>query len=70
MINELITKYKIFIDIQPIDSWDEWTFRIIGEDLMAPFCVMYQSNPETPYTSYQAALDAALNHIEKTILYE
>lgn len=28
---------KILLEIQPIDSWDSWTFTIFLEDIVSPF---------------------------------
>ncbi len=54
---------QYFINIQPVDSWDEWIYEIIEEDIFAPMCVTYKSDPESPFKSYFDALDDAKQRI-------
>lgn len=54
-IEELI-KQKIFVDIQPLDSWNCWVYQIIMEDCMSPFFVAYSSvNDDLEFSSYNEA---------------
>lgn len=59
-------KHKIFIEISPIDSWDNWVFRVYLEDIMSPF----YSNPWNgeEYDSYHKAMiesiNEALNYVQ------
>lgn len=61
---KLIQEKQIFIDIQPLDGWDEWNFSIVGNDIMAPLCVLYRSDYTNPYLSYESALEAALEYLK------
>ena len=64
MYLETIYNEKYFIDVQPINSWEEWTYRIITEDLMAPMCVVYQSDPQIPFLTYNDAVNDAISKID------
>ena len=55
---KLIQEKQIFIDIQPLDGWDEWNFSIVGKDIMAPLCVLYRSDYTNPYSSYESLYKA------------
>lgn len=61
---KLIQEKQIFIDIQPLDGWDEWNFSIVGKDIMSPLCVLYRSDCANPYLSYESALEAALEYLK------
>lgn len=56
-------KRQYFINIQPIDSWDEWIYEILEEDSFAPMCVTYKSDPKSPFKSYFDAFKDAKQRI-------
>jgi hypothetical protein len=49
---------KIFVDVQPIDDWSEWSYRILCEDIMSPFYVAKEN--DGPFKSYQDAMEHGL----------
>lgn len=57
---ENLTKSKVFIDIQPVDDWNSWSFRIYLEDAMSPFYEAYASPDGCEYETYQQAFDSAI----------
>ena len=63
--NYLIEKHKIFINIQPIDSWDSWIYNIVQEDQMSPFYISYQPDLEIEFKSHSEALNHAIEFISK-----
>lgn len=55
-IEELI-KQKIFVNIQPLDSWDTWVYQILMQDCMSPFFVAFSCIYEDlEFPSYAAAM--------------
>lgn len=55
---------KIFVDIQPIDDWSQWVYKIYLEDAMAPFFKLCSSDIEKPFTTYRDALKHAISLLE------
>lgn len=54
-IEELI-ELGVFVNIQPLDAWDNWVYEIIMEDIMSPFYVAYSSvNDDLEFPSYNSA---------------
>lgn len=62
--------HKIFIDVQPLDTWDEWVYAIILEDSMCPFFELCKSDAEKPFKTYHAAFSFALNILEQERIIE
>ena len=61
---ELIGK-KVWINVYPLDGWDDWVYSIVAEDCMSPFFVMYKSDVD--FQSYLEALDHAIENIEHSL---
>jgi len=55
---EKLLEQKVFVNIVPLDSWDNWVYEILMEDLMSPFFVAYSSviDDELEFPSYTAAM--------------
>lgn len=57
-------KQNIFINISPVDDWDDWKYQILMKDCMAPFFVAHN---DYGFESYDSALDHAINYIEQNL---
>ena len=57
---------KIYIEIRPTDSWNDWYYVVYFEDLMSPFYKVYDSTTENKYfESYASAFDHAQTKIKE-----
>lgn len=51
-------RYKILVEVRPIDSWETWTYDIYLEDIMSPF---FKVDPNIyEYNNYEHALEMGL----------
>lgn len=58
----LILKQQIYIDVFPIDSWNEWHYKIAMPDCSAPITDQYSSfnDNKDGFETYGHALEVAL----------
>jgi hypothetical protein len=65
----LIDNHKILVEAFPVDSWEEWHYRITIEDCLAPFAIVKDSVHEIHkvkgddkhfWHSYEKALEEGL----------
>lgn len=67
-IEELIEQ-KIFINIQPLDSWDCWVYEIVMEDYMSPFFIAYRSfDDDLQFSSYNDTLIHAQSKVNDLLM--
>lgn len=54
-------KHKIFVYVNPVDSWHEYKYIVLCEDVMAPFYLYENSevNSKT-YNTYEESLEQGL----------
>lgn len=60
-----LTLNKIFVDIQPVDDWTSWSYRVYLEDAMSPFFEAHASPEGCEFETYQIALDSAIIWLQK-----
>jgi hypothetical protein len=58
---ESLTRHKIFLDIQPIDDWDNWYCKIYFQDAMSPFFEVYKKGVKKHFKSYREAFNDAID---------
>jgi hypothetical protein len=51
-------RYKILVEVRPIDSWETWTYDIYLVDIMSSFFKVYR--PLFEYDNYEHALEMGL----------
>ena len=56
---------KIWVDIQPVDDWNGWSYRIYLEDAMSPFFEAYSSPEGCEFETYDMAFDSAIIWLKK-----
>jgi hypothetical protein len=55
---EFLDHNRTMIEVFAVDAWDNWMFRIVLEDITAPFFVAYQDEDE--YKTRQKATTQAI----------
>jgi hypothetical protein len=58
-------KHKILIEVYPLDSWNNFVFKITVEDVMTPFTELRYNEQE--HTDYYKALTNAMIEALKLI---
>ena len=58
LLKWLIDEHKILVQVD-IEDWSTWKYCILGEDCMAPICIL-KSNIYPEYNSYEEALEKGL----------
>lgn len=54
-------------EVFPLDSWEEWTFRVTCSDSMAPFFIAYDNTYDVGRKGLLTYADARLSCLEKMI---
>ena len=57
---------KILVHVYPGDNWEDWAFKILAEDAMAPFFVAV-NRYDVSYPSYEECLEVGLLEALKLI---
>jgi hypothetical protein len=57
MIKRWLLQYRICVNIGPVDSWDDWYYQVLAEDVMSPFFLVEFNDG---ITSYEEALEAGI----------
>lgn len=57
---------KFLIEVKPLDSWDNWIYKICEEDCCSPFFEL-TTNPELEFKTYEEALEAGIVHALKSL---
>jgi hypothetical protein len=59
--------HKILVEVFPVDSWNEWHYRIVTEDCMAPFAIVECAGDDGEWKDHDVAREIGLHEALKYI---
>ncbi len=56
-----LIEQNIFINVQPMDDWNEWGYSIYMKDCMSPFFIAHN---DYGFDTYESALEDGINYLK------